>query len=75
MTATLTSATERQAFTVPEVAIVLGLSRWAAYEAVKRGEIPSVRIGGRVLIPKGRLQALLDGGANGTGVRAAESAT
>jgi excisionase family DNA binding protein len=75
MTATMTSATERQAFTVQEVASVLGLSRWAAYEAVKRGDIPSVRIGGRVLIPKGRLQALLDGEGNGTGVRAAESRT
>jgi excisionase family DNA binding protein len=75
MVATLTSATERQAFTVQEVASVLGLSRWAAYEAVKRGDIPSVRIGGRVLIPKGRLQALLDGQGMGTGQRAGETAT
>jgi excisionase family DNA binding protein len=74
MATTLTSATERQAFAVQEVAAVLGLSRWAAYAAVKRGDIPSVRIGGRVLIPKGRLQALLDGQGNSTDVRAAKSA-
>jgi excisionase family DNA binding protein len=73
MATTLTSATERQAFTVQEVATVLGVSRWAAYEAVKRGDIPSVRIGGRLLIPKGRLQALLDGEGHGTRLRAVDS--
>jgi len=45
---------------VPEAARLLGLSRSSTYAAVKRGEIPSVRVGGRVLIPMSRLHDLID---------------
>jgi excisionase family DNA binding protein len=37
---------------VPEAAELLGISRNNAYELVKRGELPSVRFGKRILIPK-----------------------
>jgi excisionase family DNA binding protein len=43
--------------TVEEVASLLGLGRAAAYEAARRGEIPSRRLGRRVIIP---VPALLD---------------
>ena len=48
------------AVSVPEAGRLLGLSRSSAYEAVKRGDIPSVRIGGRVLVPLHRLEELVD---------------
>ncbi|MDO8621542.1 MAG: helix-turn-helix domain-containing protein [Candidatus Levybacteria bacterium] len=46
---------------VGEVAQILGLSRNAVYLAISRGEIPSIRVGKRVLIPKARLQEMLNG--------------
>ena len=46
---------------VPAAGKLLGLGRNAAYEAAARGEIPSIRIGGRVLVPKVALQRLLAG--------------
>lgn len=50
----------RLVFTVEEAATLLGISRSFAYEAVQRGEIPSMRIGKRILVPKAALQRLLD---------------
>ena len=40
-----------------EASKLLRLSRGSTYEAVRTGQIPSVRIGGRILIPR---QLLLD---------------
>ncbi|MGA2805624.1 MAG: helix-turn-helix domain-containing protein [Acidimicrobiales bacterium] len=37
------------------------LSRAFAYEAVRRGEIPSIKIGRRVLVPTQALTRTLDG--------------
>ena len=36
--------------TVDEAAEVAGVSRNTAYEGVKKGEIPSIRIGKRILV-------------------------
>lgn len=49
------------ALSVEQARLRLGLSRGLMYEAVKRGEIPSIRIGKRILIPKSALLRLLDG--------------
>ncbi len=49
----------RLTLTVEEAAETLGLSRAFAYDAVRRGEIPSIRIGRRILIPKKALERLL----------------
>ena len=46
--------------TVREAAKLLGIGRNLTYEAVKRGEIPSIRIGERILIPRAGIQRLLD---------------
>lgn len=43
---------ERLVYTVPEAGRLLGLGRNAAYEAAKRGDIPTLRIGRLLLVPK-----------------------
>jgi excisionase family DNA binding protein len=50
---------ERLTLSVEEAADQLGISRALAYEAVRRGQIPHVRIGRRILVPKVALQRLL----------------
>ena len=50
----------RLTLTIPEAAVLLGLSRNSAYEAARRGEIPVIRIGDRLLVPKVALQKLLE---------------
>jgi excisionase family DNA binding protein len=50
---------DRLTLTVEEAAALLGISRAFAYEAVRRGEIPSIRIGRRVLVPKAALERLV----------------
>jgi excisionase family DNA binding protein len=52
---------ERQLLTVEETARLLGIGRSAAYEAARTGQIPSLRLGRRVLIPKRSLMRLLAG--------------
>ncbi len=37
----------------------LGLGRSAAYAAVKRGDIPSLRFGGRIVVPVAALRRML----------------
>ena len=46
-------------YTVPEAAALLGISRSTAYECVRRGEIPSLTLGRRVLIARAQLEQLL----------------
>jgi excisionase family DNA binding protein len=43
---------ERLVYTVPEAGRLLGLGRNAAYDAAKRGDIPTLRIGRLLLVPK-----------------------
>ena len=45
--------------TVTEAAKVLRIGRTAAYEALRCGRIPAIRIGRRVLIPKVVLQDMI----------------
>ena len=44
---------------VGEAAKILRISRDAAYAAVHRGELPSIRIGKRVLIPREPFEKML----------------
>ena len=50
---------KRQTYSVPEAAKVLGIGRSAAYEGIRTGEIPAIRIGKRILVPVAALQKLL----------------
>ncbi len=52
---------DRITLTIPEAAKALGIGINSAYEAAKRGEIPTLKIGRRVVVPARALQALLDG--------------
>ena len=54
-----TSKPERLALTVEEAAKALGIGRGLAYEGVRTGKIPSVRIGRRVLVPRAALERVL----------------
>jgi excisionase family DNA binding protein len=46
---------------VEEAASALGLSRSLTYQAVQSGEIPSVRVGRRILISRLALDQMLSG--------------
>jgi len=50
---------ERLTYSVVETAQLLGLSRNAAYQGVLAGEIPHLRVGRRILIPRAALEKLL----------------
>ena len=50
---------DKQTLTVPEVAKVLGIGRAAAYEAARTGQIPTIKIGKRILVPVAALERLL----------------
>lgn len=54
----------RITLTVEEVASLLGLGRTAAYEAARRGQIPSRRLGRRVVVPVPALLTWLGADAN-----------
>jgi excisionase family DNA binding protein len=54
-------ADERLVVSVPEAGRVLGLGRNAAYEAVKRGEIPVLRFGKLLKVPTAWLERVLRG--------------
>jgi excisionase family DNA binding protein len=41
--------------TVPEAASLVGVSRTTAYELVRGGHLPSVRLGRRIIVPLGPL--------------------
>jgi excisionase family DNA binding protein len=46
-------------FTIPEVAEILGLSRWSAYAKAKSGDLPVVWIGHSGRVPRYALEQLL----------------
>lgn len=52
--------TVRLVLSVKEARGQLGLSRGLMYEALRTGQIPSIRIGRRILIPRVALERLLD---------------
>lgn len=51
----------RQTLSVSEAAKVLGISRAHAYDCVRTGEIPSINLGRRVVVPIRALDDLLAG--------------
>lgn len=54
------ATSERLTYSVREAAQVLGLSKNSAYQACLRGEIPHLKIGKRILIPRVQLERMLD---------------
>jgi excisionase family DNA binding protein len=50
---------DRLCFSIPETARMLGISRGLAYELARSGQIPVLRLGKRLLVPKIALERLL----------------
>ena len=46
-------------YTVGEAAAMLGVSRGVGYEAARRGDLPTIRLGRRLLVPKAVLDRML----------------
>lgn len=55
----MNTETTRRVLTVEEAARILGISRSACYRAVHAGELPSLSLGRRLVIPRVRLLELL----------------
>lgn len=50
---------ERLTLSVEEAAQVLGISRVDAYELAQQGEIPAIRLGRRILVPRVALAEMM----------------
>lgn len=50
---------ERPTLTVPEAGAILGLGKASSYDAAARGDIPTIRIGRRLVVPTAGLRRLL----------------
>ena len=61
--------TEKLTLTVDEAAKILGIGRQLAYNRVKTGEIPVIKIGRRLLVPRKALERLLEQGQAVTSVQ------
>jgi excisionase family DNA binding protein len=58
-TLTLAEGPEPATMSIPTAARLLGISRSAGYRAAACGQIPTIRIGRRLLVPTARLHQLL----------------
>lgn len=58
---TLADCAGRDTVTVVQAGQILGISKDASYEAVKRGEIPVIRIGARYVVPLAQLRRMIEG--------------
>jgi excisionase family DNA binding protein len=57
----------KQTYTVTEAAKILGICRSVAYQAAKTGQLPIIKIGNRILVPKTALdRKLLESGQTST---------
>jgi excisionase family DNA binding protein len=56
----LGSRDARLVYEVPEAGAMLGLTRNASYDAAKRGDIPTIRIGKLLRVPKAAFHKLLE---------------
>ncbi len=53
----------KQTYTIPEAANILGIGRSAAYEGARTGEIPTIKIGKRIVVLWAALERKLQGTA------------
>lgn len=57
---------ERLTLSVEEAAVLLGISRALAYNLVRRGELPSLQLGRRVVVPRRALEDYVAAAARST---------
>jgi len=50
---------ERSTLRIHEAAELLGIGRSSAYQAAKNGELPTIRIGRLLLVPRPALETML----------------
>jgi excisionase family DNA binding protein len=50
---------DKMTMTIPEAGRALGIGRSAAYEAARNRQLPTIRIGKRLLVPISALETLL----------------
>jgi excisionase family DNA binding protein len=60
---------KRLCITVPEGGEMLGISRNFGYELVKQGQLPVIRFGKRLLIPRVALERMLEEGLMTNNIR------
>jgi excisionase family DNA binding protein len=53
-------STECLTVSVEEAGRILGYSRNSAYDAARRGELPTIRLGRKIRVPKAALLHMLD---------------
>lgn len=56
---------DRLTLSIEEAAYMLGIGRGLAYELARTGQIPVLRLGRRMLVPRQQLEAMLAGEATG----------
>ena len=56
---TIPDPAEQPTMTVEAAGQALGISRSSAYEGVRTGEIPSIRVGRRLLVPTAAVRRML----------------
>lgn len=56
---TTTKDDERLVYDVPEAGRMLGLTRNASYDAARRGDIPTIRFGKLIRVPKAAFERML----------------
>jgi len=55
----MTSTDQHTTLTVEEAAAILRIGRSAAYAAARSGDLPTIRVGRTLRVPRARLDALL----------------
>ena len=55
---TIPDPKERPFLEVPEAGQIIGLGRSAAYDAARRGEIPTIQFGRRLLVPTAAIRRM-----------------
>ncbi|MFC1912701.1 helix-turn-helix domain-containing protein [Chloroflexota bacterium] len=50
---------DKAVLTIPEAARLLGFSRGFGYELARRGEIPVIRFGRRLVVPKAAFERMI----------------
>ena len=58
-----TAEDDRLVLTMTEAAQLLKIGRSCAYEAVRNGQLPVIRMGRRILVPRAALERLLANGS------------
>ena len=55
----MNAESKRLTYTVEEAADALGISLSCAYDCIRRGDLPSIHLGRRIVIPVAALENLL----------------